>query len=73
MKNMPCVNSIIEIALEQIQHDIAANLQCQNHGKFTLCVSRHLDSKPYFGANFHTNEMTDAKISTTAYTTAYIR
>ena len=42
MKNMPCVNRTIEIALEQIQHNITANSQRQNRGEFMLCVSRHL-------------------------------
>ena len=41
-KMHPCVNSTIEIALEQIQCDITANLQHQNCSKFALCVSRHL-------------------------------
>ena len=40
-KNTSCVNGTIEITLEQIQRDIAMNLQCQNHHKFELCVSRH--------------------------------
>ena len=41
-KNAACVNGTIEITLEQIQCDIAANLQRQNCGEFALCVSRHL-------------------------------
>ena len=36
------MNGTIEIKLEQIQHDIVMNLQCQNSGEFALCVSRHL-------------------------------
>ena len=43
MKNASFLNGTIEIALEQIQHDIAANSWRQNRGKFTLCVSRHQD------------------------------
>ena len=27
------------------RHDIVANSQCQNCGKFVLCVSRHLEFK----------------------------
>ena len=44
-KNAACVNGTIEITLERIQRDIAANSQRQNHGKFALCVSRHLRFK----------------------------
>ena len=36
MKNASCVNGTIEIALEQIQRNIAANLRCQNRGEFSL-------------------------------------
>ena len=42
VKNAACVNGTIEITLEQIQHDIVTNSQCQNHGKFAVCVSRPL-------------------------------
>ena len=41
-KNTACVNGTIEITLEQIQCDIAMNLQHQNCRKFTFCVSRPL-------------------------------
>ena len=41
MKNAPCVNRTIEIALERIQCDIAANSRRQNRSEFALCVSRH--------------------------------
>ena len=44
-KNVPCVNSTIEIALERIQRDIAANSRRQNRGEFALCVSRHYDDR----------------------------
>ena len=39
MKNVPCVHGTIEIALEQIQRNIAANLRRQKCRKFALCVS----------------------------------
>ena len=35
MKNASCVNGTIEITLEQIQHNIVMNLQCQN---WVVCV-----------------------------------
>ena len=38
-KNALCVHGTIEIALERIQRDIAANLRCQKRRKFALCVS----------------------------------
>ena len=39
MKNVLCVHGTIEIALEQIQRDIAVNSQRQKCRKFVLCVS----------------------------------
>ena len=36
------MNGTIEIALERIQRDIAANSRRQNRGEFAFCVSRHL-------------------------------
>ena len=70
MKNAPCVNRTIEIALEQIQCNIAVNLQCQNCSKFTLCVSRHLSD------NNHTErreqEITGMNINTYAISTLVI-
>ena len=38
-KNALCAHGTIEIALEQIQRDIAANLRRQKCRKFALCVS----------------------------------
>ena len=38
-KNALCVHGTIEIALERIQRDIAANSRRQKHRKFALCVS----------------------------------
>ena len=45
MKNASCVNGTIEIALERIQCDIAANSRRQNRGEFALCVSRYLKKR----------------------------
>ena len=44
-KNTACVNGTIEITLEQIQHDIVTNSQCQNPHELALCVSRPLAGK----------------------------
>ena len=38
-KNALCVHGTIEIALERIQRDIAANLRRQKCREFALCVS----------------------------------
>ena len=38
-KNALCVHGTIEIALERIQRDIAANSRCQKCREFALCVS----------------------------------
>ena len=38
-KNVLCVHGTIEIALERIQRDIAANLRRQKRREFALCVS----------------------------------
>ena len=38
-KNALCVHGTIEIALERIQRDIAANSRRQKHHEFALCVS----------------------------------
>ena len=38
-KNALCVHGTIEIALERIQRDIAANSRCQKRREFALCVS----------------------------------
>ena len=38
-KNVLCVHGTIEIALERIQRDIAANSRRQKRREFALCVS----------------------------------
>ena len=38
-KNALCVHGTIEIALERIQRDIAANSRRQKRREFALCVS----------------------------------
>ena len=44
-KNALCVHGTIEIALERIQRDIAANSRRQKRREFALCVSWPKESK----------------------------